>query len=123
MGHKMNTVLIALSIFTVVLSMPLEVEWNQWRQLHGKIYSDEDEQKSKMTWLENYQYIQKHNSENHQFKLGLNEFADMVSLLLTLISFSYKVYQCPFSLMKNSSKCICRNSTLLLRKMLIFTRS
>ena len=81
----MKIILLALSLVTAVISMPLEIEWNQWKQLHGKIYSDEDEPKNKMVWLENYQYIQKHNSEDHPFKLGLNEYADMVSSSLTSI--------------------------------------
>ena len=74
----MKMILVVLSLVTAVISMPLEVEWNQWKQLHGKIYADEDEPKSKMVWLENYRYIQKHNSQDQPFKLGLNEYADMV---------------------------------------------
>ena len=79
----MKIFLVTLGLVGAALSMPLDVEWAQWKQLHGKTYTDENEHRSRMAWLQNYHYIQKHNSEDHSFKLGLNEYADMVSLLQT----------------------------------------
>ena len=74
----MKFIVITLSLVGVGISVPLDVEWLQWKQHHGKTYSPEEEAKSWSIWSQNYHYIQKHNSENHPFKLGLNEYADMV---------------------------------------------
>lgn len=77
--NMMKTFLLFFSLAMVALSLPLEMEWDQWKQFHGKIYTEDDEPIHKAVWFKNYRHIQEHNSQGHSFKLGLNEFADMVS--------------------------------------------
>ena len=65
--------------FGLVLSVPLDWQWEEWKLKHGKSYKDEaDENHRKNEWTRNYHYILQHNRQDHLFKLGLNEFADMV---------------------------------------------
>ena len=60
-----------------------EEEWQGWKDKHYKVYSTPGEEGSRLSiWKENYQKILEHNMANHSFVLGLNEFADMVSILL-----------------------------------------
>ena len=76
----MKKLLVVFSLVVAALSMPLEMEWHQWKQTHGKIYTEEDEPIHKAVWFKNYRHIQEHNSQDHSFELGLNQFADMVRL-------------------------------------------
>ena len=76
----LNTLLIAVSIVTVAFSIP-ELEWHEWKQLHGKVYTEEAEPIRQAVWHKNYQYVQQHNHQDHPFKLGLNEFTDTVRQL------------------------------------------
>lgn len=56
-------------------------EWRSWKRQHSKLYSNSDEEGSRwMVWRENYHKIMEHNKANHSFTLGLNQFADLVSL-------------------------------------------
>lgn len=62
------------------LASPLAGEWQRWKEQHGKVYEDDEQELlHSAIWIKNYQYIEKHNREDHPFKLGLNEFADIVS--------------------------------------------
>lgn len=75
--------IVFLSLAKMILATPLEAEWQLWKQQHGKSYEDDEQELLRSAvWTKNYQYIEKHNRGNHTFKLGLNEFADIVSLKL-----------------------------------------
>ena len=96
----MKILLIVVSLTTAVLPMPFEMNWLQWKQVHGKVYTEMDEIISRDTWFKNYLYVEKHNREHHSFKLGLNEYSDMVSkpincsmLHICLLFKSHKEFQ------------------------------
>lgn len=58
----------------------LQNEWLSWKRLHAKEYYNIREEGSRWAvWRRNYQLIEEHNRNNHTFKLGLNEFADLVN--------------------------------------------
>jgi len=59
----------------------LQHEWLGWKKQHSKNYiSGEEEDSRWAVWRENYHKIMEHNNANHTYKLGLNQFADMVRL-------------------------------------------
>lgn len=73
---------IVLCLATVALSTPLALkeEWQQWKEQHGKTYSDDVEESVRhAVWFRTFHHIQEHNKGSHPYKLGLNKFADMVS--------------------------------------------
>ena len=68
--------LIALS----TAQLQLREEWEAWKREHGKSYADDMEESLRHAiWFQNYHYIEVHNKEK-SFKLGLNEFADLVRI-------------------------------------------
>ena len=74
---------IILYLATLAVSAPLELEeeWEHWKNQHGKTYSDEiEESVRRAVWFRTFYHIQEHNSAGHPYKLGLNKFADMVSV-------------------------------------------
>lgn len=78
MACRMYLLLLLISL-GLVLSVPLDWQWEEWKLKHGKSYKDDsDENHRKDVWTRNFQYILQHNREDNLFKLGLNEFADMV---------------------------------------------
>lgn len=73
-----------LVVLTLVLNVldahPLHREWWQWKIKHGRTYKSAVEEKAKRdVWMQNNDYINRHNSKNPGFRLALNQFADMVS--------------------------------------------
>lgn len=57
------------------------LQWHSWKSAHGKFYVDSNEESERrLIWTENYGLITQHNNANRSFSLGLNEFADMVSV-------------------------------------------
>ena len=72
------SILFALVGFT--FAAQLDVEWQQWKAKYGKTYlGDAEESVRQLVWLDNWQFVQKHNSENHTFTVETNQFADLVS--------------------------------------------
>lgn len=57
-----------------------------WKREHSKLYSNTDEEGSRwMVWRENYHKILEHNKANHSFALRLNQFADLVGILVITV--------------------------------------
>ena len=72
-------IFLLLTSINLVLSTPLDREWQNWKLKHSKLYeNDADEIYRKDIWNRTYQYIMENNKLSHSFKLGLNEFADRV---------------------------------------------
>ena len=71
-----------LSVLTLLFQVSqssTDVLWTSWKKQHQKVYSDETEEaKRRSIWNNNFELIQKHNSENHSFTLELNHLADLV---------------------------------------------
>ena len=63
----------------------LEQQWHSWKEMHGKVYMDiSEEEVRRDIWLENLAIIEEFN--NHatgNISLGINKFADLVSMLLS----------------------------------------
>ena len=58
--------------------------WEEWKQSYKRIYKSEtEEQARREIWNDNLMYIQTFNSEPHSYTLGLNDFSDLVSLLIS----------------------------------------
>ena len=61
----------------------LEGLWQKWKEEHAKVYSGaEDEQTRKTLWIENYHRIKRHNEGGNSYTLGLNQFSDMVRMII-----------------------------------------
>lgn len=74
-------VLVMLYLTTLAASAPLalEEEWQQWKQEHGKSYTNEvEESMRRAVWFRTYNLIQEYNEAGNSHQLGLNAFADMV---------------------------------------------
>lgn len=59
----------------------LDKQWEDFKQIHDKTYTKQEESKRRSIWLENIDIITKHNIEAdnglHSFRLGINKFTDM----------------------------------------------
>ena len=87
MAWEYCTSLFLLTCLTVVLSAPLDWQWNEWKQKHGRSYGNKtEEDHSRDIWINNFKYIMEHNRQQHPFKLGLNGYADMVRSYETIMS-------------------------------------
>ena len=55
-----------------------DASWQDWIIKQNKIYSTEEEKQIRYKiFCDNYDQIEKHNKENHSWKMGLNDFADL----------------------------------------------
>ena len=65
----------------------LLLQWYSWKLDHEKFYQDSNQENMRrMIWYENYRLISQHNSAaNHSYALELNEFADLVSIYISLV--------------------------------------
>ncbi|KAG9337748.1 hypothetical protein JZ751_028245 [Albula glossodonta] len=67
----------------------LDSVWEDWKSLHGKEYTQDSEGQRRMIWEENHCFIQQHNLEEaqgkHSYKLGMNQFGDLVRMLYLYI--------------------------------------
>lgn len=68
----------------------LDEQWEEFKRIHNKTYSEQEESKRRTIWLQNIDIITKHNIEAdnglHSFRLGINKFTDMISKELHCIS-------------------------------------
>ncbi|KAI6660632.1 Cathepsin L [Oopsacas minuta] len=65
--------------FNVNIALDVNVVdvWAEWKQTHEKEYDTiVEEEIRKAIWMDNLVYIQTFNSEEHSYKLGLNQFSD-----------------------------------------------
>ena len=70
-------------LFLSLANIALSDQWQEWKQKHEKFYEKVEQESSyHKIWNQNYQYVKEHNRGDHSFKLGLNEFADMVRVVL-----------------------------------------
>ena len=78
-------VLLLLSIVVLATTLPLQDEWENWKREHEKQYSsDMEESFHHAAWFQSYHHVQQHNQREESFKLGLNEFSDLVSTVAVL---------------------------------------
>ena len=74
--------ILCLATAAIAAPLALEEEWQQWKQQHGKSYSNEvEESMRRAVWFRTYHHIQQHNNAaSDLYQLGLNAFADMVRI-------------------------------------------
>ncbi len=62
----------------LIIALPSLDTWAAWRAAHNKHYaSPEEEHAAKAAFADNVAYIRQHNSGNHAYSLGLNQFSDL----------------------------------------------
>ena len=82
-------VLVALATCSAV---PIETEWDLWKEQHAKTYlNGKEEFEKKITWARNAKFIEDFNQGQRGYKLAMNHFSDMVRFLLLSVFqwFSY----------------------------------
>ena len=58
----------------------MEKAWEEWKIKHNKKYENEEEHSMRFKiWKEAEDFIIKHNSERHSFKIGHNKFSDLTT--------------------------------------------
>ncbi|XP_061164738.1 procathepsin L-like [Saccostrea echinata] len=61
----------------------LDKEWEDFKRVYGKIYSQQEENRRKLIWRQNLDVINKHNIKadlgHHSYRLGMNKYGDMTS--------------------------------------------
>ena len=75
-------VVLAVLVATAVAFEHAE-EWELWKTKHSKTYDNEmEELRRRIVWTSNKAYIEEHNkhSDKFGFTVGMNAFADLVSL-------------------------------------------
>lgn len=85
---KMKTaILVALGLVVIAAcAQALMSPWHTWKRQHGKTYENKHEEESRRKiFMNNLHKINEHNALYEQglktYTVGLNKFADMVSLL------------------------------------------
>ena len=77
-------IFVVAALFTVTSAFDYEEEWQGFKSQFGKKYSSDLEELTRHEIFEsNMKYIEEHNknADKHGFTLGVNEYADLVSLL------------------------------------------
>ncbi|XP_065922304.1 procathepsin L isoform X3 [Magallana gigas] len=65
----------------------LDKEWEDFKRIYSKTYTEQDEKIRKSIWIQNIDIINRHNKEadmgHHSYRLGMNEFGDMTTKEVT----------------------------------------
>lgn len=71
---------ICCSAVPVELDSLHKLQWQEWKSLHGKTYSQEREDSERsLVWADNKKFIDTHNTLGEgSYTLALNQFGDMV---------------------------------------------
>ena len=86
-----STLLVSASVH----GLNLEGRWQSWKEEHGKLFSSEKEEMERLKiWMKNVAIIEEHNVQNHSFTLRMNQFGDMVGLMLPIYNFLFAVQPC-----------------------------
>ena len=51
-------------------------EWVKYKVKYDKVYSEEEDTARMKIWLENVAMVEKHNSENHNYTMAINNLSD-----------------------------------------------
>jgi len=58
----------------------LRVQFTEWKKKFGKEYSSiEEEYERLLIWINNHEFVEKHNAKNLSYKLGHNHFSDLTN--------------------------------------------
>jgi hypothetical protein len=75
---------IACASAAAIVDVSLDQYWNEFKDLHGKVYANEAEESSRRAiWEKNLKFINTHNLEaslgKHTYKVAMNKFGDMTN--------------------------------------------
>ncbi|XP_032094234.1 cathepsin L1-like isoform X1 [Thamnophis elegans] len=74
------TWMVHLKVFCVAQDPAVEEAWRNWKEIHERVYTEEEEPARRAIWEKNRQMIEKHNREadegKHSYWQGLNQFSD-----------------------------------------------
>lgn len=71
-------ILILACVYASVNKPNVDQLWSEFKQKYNKNYpNDAEEQQRFNIFNKNVDFIEKHNQEQHSYRLGINEFADM----------------------------------------------
>ncbi|XP_078001381.1 cathepsin L2-like [Glandiceps talaboti] len=98
---------LCFALVAIVAATPVDVEWEQWKAAHGKIYSRDEEVIRRMKWHSNMKFIQRHNEDfangKKTYRVAMNQFGDLDTV-------EYKQMMCGY---KGESRSKSRGSTFL----------
>ena len=73
--------LLLIVVLSTCSALPIEVQWENWKKQHAKVYlNGKEEFQKKVTWAKNAKFVEDFNQEEHTYSLDMNHFADMVSI-------------------------------------------
>jgi cathepsin L len=79
----MRTTILLLFVALVLINALSESDnqkaFTEWMQKYNKIYSSNEFAPRYAIWKSNIDFINKHNSENHTFTVGMNSFGDLTA--------------------------------------------
>ena len=99
--------LLGVVICSDVLDAEITLEFGTFMKENGRKYSNLGETiKRYQIFSENYRYIQSHNAKNNDFKLGVNQFADMTmdEVKATLLKYKKPAVPCTLKHTKTEPK-------------------
>ncbi|XP_062888514.1 procathepsin L-like isoform X1 [Mobula hypostoma] len=85
----MKAILLSVTLLAVLLAVvaassidpALNEDWEKWKLLHEKQYTEEEEIVRRMVWEKNFRFIEYHNLEymkgKHTYDLKMNHFGDL----------------------------------------------
>lgn len=84
----------SLLVLTTALPQALDLEWESWKQTHGKTYEDDQTESRRYSiWKENVASIEDHNQHADEFGYtqGTNEYSDLSPKEFVSIMNGYKM--------------------------------
>ena len=69
-----------------------EYTWEGFKKIHKRTYVGEEEKFREIIFEDNLQRIADFNAEDHSYKMGVNQFSDMVSILCAILVSNIIVY-------------------------------
>ena len=80
---KIILLILSVSFCSVLTSLAeFDQEWKEWKETFGKSYGSSEEEERKAVWLNNRKFVERHNKERHSYSVRLNQFGDLVSVVL-----------------------------------------
>ncbi|XP_077976870.1 cathepsin L-like [Glandiceps talaboti] len=72
---------LCFALVAIAAAVSVDVEWEEWKTIHGKVYSQEEELTRRVKWHNNMKFIQLHNRDfangNKNYGVAMNKFGDL----------------------------------------------
>ena len=80
---ELASIVVALVALSACSAVPIETEWDLWKERHGKAYlNGKEEFERKVTWARNTKFVEDFNQGQHSYMLAMNHFSDTVSVCI-----------------------------------------